>query len=239
MTTGVPVLHPEPERSTASRSSRRRSRRSACVAAADPAPAGRAPARHSAPERNLDMNTTRPPPDPARADRARRLLQRARRARRLERHGHGPRPRQRAHARRHARVPRARPSHARRSRCAPTCASSGRTTSPGRGSRSSASRAARPDTRRPSRGCSEPGRHRQRDQAVLRHAAGNELTAQLREHILIAADVIAAAKAGDQAKLADAQARWAANADDIAALLASANPRNWKLATLRPRCTCT
>ena len=39
-------------------------------------------------------------------------------------------------------------------------------------------------------------------------AAGNELTRQLRAHILIAADVIAAAKAGDSAKLADAQARW-------------------------------
>ena len=50
-------------------------------------------------------------------------------------------------------------------------------------------------------------------------AAGNELTPQLRRHILIAADVIAAAKAGDQAKLAEAQARWAKNADDIAAVL--------------------
>ena len=47
-------------------------------------------------------------------------------------------------------------------------------------------------------------------------AAGNALTAELRKHILIAADVIAAAKAGDQAKLADAQARWEQNADDIA-----------------------
>ena len=47
-------------------------------------------------------------------------------------------------------------------------------------------------------------------------AAGNALTAELRKHILIAADVVAAAKAGDQAKLADAQARWQQNADDIA-----------------------
>ena len=36
-------------------------------------------------------------------------------------------------------------------------------------------------------------------------AAGNELTSQLRKHILIAADVIAAAKAGDAGKLAEAQ----------------------------------
>ena len=64
-------------------------------------------------------------------------------------------------------------------------------------------------------------------------AAGNALTAELRKHILIAADVIAAAKAGDQAKLADAQARWRSNANDIAALLASVNPRYWPLARLK------
>ena len=63
--------------------------------------------------------------------------------------------------------------------------------------------------------------------------AGNTLTAELRKHILIAADVIAAAKAGDQAKLADAQARWRSNANDIAALLASVNPRYWKLARMK------
>jgi len=64
-------------------------------------------------------------------------------------------------------------------------------------------------------------------------AAGTALTAQLRTHILIAADVIAAAKAGDQTKLADAQARWTANADQIAATLNSVNPRYWKLATMK------
>jgi hypothetical protein len=64
-------------------------------------------------------------------------------------------------------------------------------------------------------------------------AAGNELTKQLRAHILIAADVIAAAKAGDSAKLADAQARWVANADQIAAALHSVNPRYWKLGTMK------
>ena len=64
-------------------------------------------------------------------------------------------------------------------------------------------------------------------------AAGNELTSQLRTHILIAADVIAAAKAGDAAKLADAQARWAKNGDDIAALLNSVNPHHWPLATMQ------
>ena len=64
-------------------------------------------------------------------------------------------------------------------------------------------------------------------------AAGNALTRQLRAHILIAADVIAAAKAGDQAKLADAQARWVENSDQIAATLNSVNPRYWKLETMK------
>ena len=64
-------------------------------------------------------------------------------------------------------------------------------------------------------------------------AAGNALTAQLKQHILIAADVIAAAKAGDKAKLADAQARWTKNADGIAALLHSANPHYWPLGMLK------
>jgi hypothetical protein len=64
-------------------------------------------------------------------------------------------------------------------------------------------------------------------------AAGNELTRQLRLHILIAADVVAAARAGDQAELAAAQARWLANADDIAAVLASVNPKHWPLARMQ------
>jgi hypothetical protein len=64
-------------------------------------------------------------------------------------------------------------------------------------------------------------------------AAGTALTRELRQHILIAADVIAAAKAGDKAKLADAQRRWTANADGIAALLHGVNPQHWPLATLK------
>jgi hypothetical protein len=64
-------------------------------------------------------------------------------------------------------------------------------------------------------------------------AAGNALTAVLRQHILIAADVVAAAKAGDQAKLAEAQARWQRNADEIAGVLASVNPRYWKLGVMK------
>jgi hypothetical protein len=64
-------------------------------------------------------------------------------------------------------------------------------------------------------------------------AAGNALTGLLRDHILIAADVIAAAKAGDQARLANAQARWVANADQIAAALHGLNPRFWKLSEMK------
>jgi hypothetical protein len=63
--------------------------------------------------------------------------------------------------------------------------------------------------------------------------AGNKLTALLRQHILIAADLIAAAKEGDGAKVADAQARWTANANQIASLLHSVNPRNWPLGLLK------
>ena len=65
------------------------------------------------------------------------------------------------------------------------------------------------------------------------NAAGAKLTSLLREHILIAADVIAAAKAGDTAKVAAAQVRWTANADRIATLLHGANPRFWPLAVLK------
>jgi hypothetical protein len=64
-------------------------------------------------------------------------------------------------------------------------------------------------------------------------AAADELTGLLREHILIAVDVLTAAKAGDQPALADALARWEINADEIAAFLDAANPENWPLAEMR------
>jgi hypothetical protein len=64
-------------------------------------------------------------------------------------------------------------------------------------------------------------------------AAGQELTRLLRDHILIAADLIAAARTGDEAALGEAQARWTANADEIAAFLASANPREWTVDELK------
>ena len=64
-------------------------------------------------------------------------------------------------------------------------------------------------------------------------AAGNKLTALLKEHITTAAEVVAAAKANDQAKLADANKRWLANADSIADFLSSANPKNWPQGEMR------
>ncbi len=63
--------------------------------------------------------------------------------------------------------------------------------------------------------------------------AGNQLTALLKQHILIAVAVLDAAKAGDQAGLQKASADWYANANDIAAFLSSANPKNWPLPTMQ------
>ena len=54
--------------------------------------------------------------------------------------------------------------------------------------------------------------------------AGNKLSALLRDHILVAADLVKAAKAGDAAAQQQATRRWYANADEIAAFLSSANP---------------
>jgi hypothetical protein len=64
-------------------------------------------------------------------------------------------------------------------------------------------------------------------------AAGDQLTSLLRQHILIAADLIAAAQAGDETAVAAEQARWVANADQIAAALHSLNPHNWPLAEMQ------
>lgn len=64
-------------------------------------------------------------------------------------------------------------------------------------------------------------------------AAGDELASLLRDHIVIAADLVAAARAGDADAVAEAQARWGANADEIAAFLAAANPRAWDETVLR------
>src|SRR5688572_7581989 len=64
-------------------------------------------------------------------------------------------------------------------------------------------------------------------------AAGNGLTALLRPHILIAAELVDAAIAGDRADVQDALVRWYANSDEIADFLHAANPDNWPREALR------
>ncbi|HEX7172103.1 MAG TPA: hypothetical protein VF365_05780 [Candidatus Limnocylindria bacterium] len=55
--------------------------------------------------------------------------------------------------------------------------------------------------------------------------AGEALSALLRQHIVGAADLLAAAKTG--VGFEAARAAWYANGDEIGAFLAEANPRNW------------
>jgi hypothetical protein len=64
-------------------------------------------------------------------------------------------------------------------------------------------------------------------------AAGNQLTALLKEHIVGAVALLAAAKAGDQALIAQRSAEWYANGNEVADFLAKANPKNWPRTTLR------
>ena len=64
-------------------------------------------------------------------------------------------------------------------------------------------------------------------------AAGDKLTSLLKDHILIAADLVGAAKAGQTARVDSLNRKWGANADDIAVFLNSANPKHWPTATLK------
>ena len=63
--------------------------------------------------------------------------------------------------------------------------------------------------------------------------AGEQLTALLTDHILIAAEILQAAKINDTVALEDAIGRWYANADDIAVFLNAANPRHWPLEEMK------
>jgi hypothetical protein len=55
-------------------------------------------------------------------------------------------------------------------------------------------------------------------------AAGEALTGLLKEHIMIAVDLVAAAKAGDDDRFKAEDERWTRNAEAIAELLSGANP---------------
>lgn len=62
-------------------------------------------------------------------------------------------------------------------------------------------------------------------------AAGGKLTALLRDHIVVATEVVKAAQGGDATQLANAQKKWSANGQEIAAFLSGANP-HWRKTTL-------
>ncbi len=63
--------------------------------------------------------------------------------------------------------------------------------------------------------------------------AGAQLTALLRTHILGAADLLAAAKSGDDATVQQATGAWYDNGDDIAGFLSDANPKHWAEADMQ------
>lgn len=54
--------------------------------------------------------------------------------------------------------------------------------------------------------------------------AGTKLTGLLKQHILIAVDMIEAAKAGDTGKFQAEDQKWTRNAEEIATFLSGANP---------------
>jgi hypothetical protein len=64
-------------------------------------------------------------------------------------------------------------------------------------------------------------------------AAGKQLTALLKEHIVGAVALLQAAKAGDQNAIKQRSAEWYVNGDEIADFLHKANPRHWSQKALR------
>ena len=64
-------------------------------------------------------------------------------------------------------------------------------------------------------------------------AAGNRLTALLKEHITGAVALLQAAKSGEQAQIEQRTAEWYANGRQIADFLHAANPRHWPRGELR------
>ena len=112
------------------------------------------------------------------------------------------------------------------------CGSSGRITSPSRATSSSARSPASGDTP----AVTERLLRNQDDIGaaivpIYGDAAGKKLAALLRDHILIAAEIVKAAKAGDTKGGRGRQKKWRGNADDIATFLSVANPA-WQKAAL-------
>jgi hypothetical protein len=64
-------------------------------------------------------------------------------------------------------------------------------------------------------------------------AAGNQLTSLLKDHIVGAADLLAAAKAGDQPAVKRHSSAWYRNGNEIADFLSKANPRHWQRREMR------
>ena len=64
-------------------------------------------------------------------------------------------------------------------------------------------------------------------------AAGEQLTSLLKEHIVVAADLLAAARAGDQGAVERHSGAWYRNAREIADFLNAANPRHWARGEMR------
>jgi hypothetical protein len=60
--------------------------------------------------------------------------------------------------------------------------------------------------------------------------AAEEFGELLEDHLLIAVDILNAAKAGDQAALSASLDQWRANAHDLAAMMNELSPRAWPLA---------
>lgn len=63
-------------------------------------------------------------------------------------------------------------------------------------------------------------------------AAGNKLAELLKQHILIAGQIVAAAKAGNQADVKKWDTEWHQNADQISKFLSELNP-NWPFQTIQ------
>jgi hypothetical protein len=64
-------------------------------------------------------------------------------------------------------------------------------------------------------------------------AAGERLTSLLKQHIIVAADLLAAAKAGDQGAVERHSSVWYRNADQIGTFLSKANPHHWPRKEMR------